>query len=457
MYYIYYIIGRLRRKYFMQLPETEDDLKKSRRWLIVDSSTANVIGQLIGGTFLAALLKTLGVSDALNGIISSVVTSLALSQLLSGVITSRFRKKKPVVCLFGVMHRLMLSASIIIPYMNWTMTVKLTVFVILYITGLLMANIMSPPANAWIAKIIPKETPGIYLGRREMIIVITIMITNFLCGCVLDYFKGAGTIRTGFLILGIFSTVCAFINIYALSQIKEPSEESLTHPEEHGRKYKRIKNEKKTDGIIKSAVLFLKDSKIRRTILIFVIWQAAFQISTAYINIYQISELNFSYTFIMACGIIFNLLRITATPLCSRYMNKHGSMNMLILVCIIMSSSYLINSFAVPENGKILYIISASLVNIGYGGTGISHFTIQMQSCSENERTMLFGITATLTGISGFVASVIGGVILAKFQGGLQQITGIYGQQLLSFISFILLAVLTLYVINLRKSVKYEQ
>lgn len=49
-------LGRLRRIYFMALPESEADYEKSRRRYIVGDSAAQTIAQLAGGTFLVSLM-----------------------------------------------------------------------------------------------------------------------------------------------------------------------------------------------------------------------------------------------------------------------------------------------------------------------------------------------------------------------------------------------------------------
>lgn len=444
MYHLYYILGRIRRKYCMQLPETEHDMDISRRWLMVDSATANIIGQLIGGTFLAALLKSLNINDSINGIVSSIVTLLGISQLLSGIITSKFRKKKPFVCIMGFMHRFMLSIAIMIPYFNINNTIKICAFIFMYIFALLISNIMSPISNSWIASIIPKKTPGLYLGRREMVIVTTIMITNFICGYILDYFEADASIKTGFVILGIFAMLCAVINFYAISQIREPSEENI-YTEMHGRKYKTSQNSiLKHNTALKITDLF-KQRKAIRVLCLLVLWQTAFQLSTSYINIYQISELNLSYTYIMALGIICNILRIVVTPICSKIMNKEGCIRLLMIVFSIMGTGYLIHSFAVPHNAKVFYVFYAILINVAYGGIGIGLFAAQIEACSEKSRTLLFGINATVMGAAGFMASVIGGIILNVFQNWLEQKSGIYGQQFLAFLSFLLFLTMVIY------------
>ena len=57
-----YIMGRMRRVYFMSLPETRHDYKKSRICYTVGDSAAQTIVQLAGGTFLVALLVALGIA-----------------------------------------------------------------------------------------------------------------------------------------------------------------------------------------------------------------------------------------------------------------------------------------------------------------------------------------------------------------------------------------------------------
>lgn len=96
-YYHRFIIGQLRRVYFMALPESKQDLKNSRIYYTTADSAAQTIAQLAGGTFLAALMSHSGISDANIGIITSLISFAALSQLFLINFFKKIKKYKFLV------------------------------------------------------------------------------------------------------------------------------------------------------------------------------------------------------------------------------------------------------------------------------------------------------------------------------------------------------------------------
>lgn len=65
----------------------------------------------------------------------------------------------------------------------------------------------------------------------------------------------------------------------------------------------------------------------------------------------------------------------------------------------------------------------------------------------EENTTILLGVTTSIGGICGFVASLVGGKILGEIQNNGNSLLGIevYGQQILSFISFVGIICIVLY------------
>lgn len=124
MFMTSYMIGRMRRIYFMAIPETKEDFKKSRVCYTVSDTAAQTIGQLAGGTFLATLMSFIGVSDANIGIITSLASLAALSQLFAMSYTRKLKKCKLFVC-FTALQRILLSFLYFIPFLPLGSSVKI--------------------------------------------------------------------------------------------------------------------------------------------------------------------------------------------------------------------------------------------------------------------------------------------------------------------------------------------
>jgi len=135
-----YVIGKMRKVYFMAIPESKKDFKKSRICYTVSDSAAQTIAQLAGGTFLATLLSYIGVTDANIGVITSLASFAALSQLFAMGFTKRLAKYKLFVC-FTALQRILLAFLYFIPFLPLRTNEKIGLFVFSYLTAHIFVQI----------------------------------------------------------------------------------------------------------------------------------------------------------------------------------------------------------------------------------------------------------------------------------------------------------------------------
>ena len=117
-YYYLFLLGKLRRHFFMQHPESERDWALTRLCFIINGATATAIGSLAGGAFIATLLIQLGVSDAMNGIIAAIPTVAGLSQIFMLQITKHIRKAKFITIVSCFISRIIYALLVIIPFLT---------------------------------------------------------------------------------------------------------------------------------------------------------------------------------------------------------------------------------------------------------------------------------------------------------------------------------------------------
>ena len=103
-----WLLGRLRRIYFMALPENEGDYEKSRKNFIAGDSANQTIAQLAGGTFLVSLMLSVHIPDASIGVITSMGSLAALFQLFTMQPINKLKKRKLFVCI-TVLQKLFFS------------------------------------------------------------------------------------------------------------------------------------------------------------------------------------------------------------------------------------------------------------------------------------------------------------------------------------------------------------
>lgn len=161
-----YIMGKMRRIYFMSLPETRRDYKKSRICFTVGDSAAQTIVQLAGGTFLVTLMGALGISDGNMGIIASVGSLAAIAQIISMKLSTQLKKNKLFVCL-TVLQKFWLAFIFFIPLMNLAAGVKKWIMVAAYCFAQVCIQVGTPATVDWIASLIPPKLRGRYFAKKR--------------------------------------------------------------------------------------------------------------------------------------------------------------------------------------------------------------------------------------------------------------------------------------------------
>ena len=105
------------------------------------------------------------------------------------------------------------------------------------------------------------------------------------------------------------------------------------------------------------------------------------------------------------------------------------------------------NVFTTPDTWWLVIVFTV-LYNVSLAGTNQNSFNIAYSYVNEKYIVQAMSIKNCIGGLCGFGASILGGKILDLVQGNNNMIFGvhIYGQQLLSLISFAIIMVIIDYI-----------
>lgn len=453
MYIHRYLAGQIRRIYFMALPENKKDFKKSRiNYTIADSATQTIV-QLAGGTFLATLMSYCNISDANIGIITSLISFAALSQLFLMNYFKRLKKYKFLVCVTAF-QRSLFAIIYLIPLLSLKSSQKAIFIVLLYFIGQVFVQIGIPASQDWIASLVPGRLRGKYFSIKDSVAVFIVSSTMLLAGIVLDYFKPRN-ILTGFVIIGAFIFILTLINVIALSKMKEPKTSYVNEAgkEMHGRIAKKAKEvekiEKETQqGILSELKEAFIDRKFRKAFTIQCLFTFAFYICIPFTASYQINDLALPYTFIMVVAFIANMYRIYITPKLGRLADKFSMAKLLRFTLFALGLNFLTMTFTVPGNAYPLHIIASIFASTAWAFVGIGLFGVQLDFFKNEKRMVWLTITSSLSGILGFLVSIVGGLLLNYLQKTGLQLFGmkIYAQQVLNLIGFLIILFAVYYI-----------
>jgi len=449
LYIYYYIVGRMRRLYFMAIPESKQEFKASRKLFTVDGATGQSILQLSGGIFIAALISTLGIKDALNGVISSFSVLACIFQPIATILTKKLRKFKFFVCLTAILHRLLFTLIFFIPFFNINNNAKILTFIICFLLAHVLLQVGVPAAHDWIASLVPQRLRGKYFAIRDLTSVFSFAVITLIAGFILDIYKNNNNILGGFFVIGCIVFVLTIINIVSLSNVKEPKLAHLNQKgkELHGRLSRKM-NGSDGDSFIEDVKSAFKSRAFKKIILLNIIWQAILFGTAPYNAIYQIKELGLQYTFIMTTSLFANFARTWVTSIWGKLGDRYGMARVLKYAFIIMGLFHLTSVLMVPENAFFMYIAAAMFASVAWGFIGIGMLGVQLDYLPSEKRISYLSINSAIGGICGFLASVLAGELLKKIQAIKPVLFGreIYAQQFINAIAVAGIILLVLYI-----------
>jgi Major Facilitator Superfamily. len=423
---------RLKSIYFNEKPLTEKDYRSSRTFSIFEGCTARTIYNLTYGAFLAGFASYLGADDSFNGVLGAVPVLAAIIQIISPVFFERMEKRKLMISILCLVHRLLLGSMVFIPFLARGKTSRLTLLILVYLLAYLAISFASPAASSWMIDLTPDNIRGSYFGKRESYVLFATTFFTLVMSRVLDSYEKMGHIYSGFIIMFSIVGILALVNFSFLLFMKEPP----------------VKCNKSNLDIKKVIIIPLMDKKFRSIIFLFILWNIGSQLGAPFIAVYMVTGLKLNYTFIMVATTIGTLTNVVTVRIWGRIADKKTWIFVTKISILILSLTHCAWFFINSQTATILVPLLFIASGIGWAGIGISTFNIQFKYSPEIGKTVYVGFNAALSGLIGFLSTLAGSFVLTAMNGFHLNISGITigNMQIIFALSGILLAVCVVYI-----------
>lgn len=445
-----WLLGRLRRIYFMALPEDENDYEKSRRFYIAADSAAQVIAQLAGGTFLVSLMLSVGFSDAQAGVLTSIACLAAFFQLFTMHKVNHLKKRKLFVCLM-TLQKLYLALIFFVPLLPVADGIRQLMVVLGYFVAQICAQIGTPATQDWITTLIPLRMRGSYFSRKDAIAVFFTVTVMLFSGILMDATAGPRQ-NIGFSINGATILFLSLLNFWALSCMKEPRPSRMNEQgkEMHGklcRKYPQEELPGKRGALFSEMKEALRIPDFRMALCVTLLWQTAFYSAAPFNASYQLGELGLPFTFLMVISFLGNLIRILITPLMGRLGDRYGMAFLYKYSLVGILLYFVFHGLAVPSNAVPMIILSTLASSLGWSFAGIGLFGVQLELLDEKKRDIQLSILSAISGVYAFLVSLLAGELLDFLQKERPMLAGrsFYAQQFTNALGALFLLILILY------------
>jgi MFS family permease len=404
---------------------TEKQIKRSQWMYILEAGFEYLIALLVSGAYLAKITESLGMSDQLTGILSSIISLGHVFQL--GSILVRPKRNKGFVIGLSIANQILFTILYIIPLGQGGGAWRSVVFVVAIILAYLLYNIAHPKKIFWLMSLVDDDKRGRFTAVKEIISLIMGMTFTYAMGAVIDHYEAKGDLRTAFIVCAI--TIVALMVIHTLTMLF-----SVEKP-------MPVAEKKSTPFAI------LKDKTLLKLAVLFALWYVTNYTSTPFLGSYQNKELGFDMTYISILNIVYSVVRIGFSFFWGAYADRRSFKSMLRLCLSAAAVSFAFTVFAVPSNGMVLFMLYRIFEAIAWAGISSAFINLVYDYVAPERRTDAIAVTQVISGVVGFLTTLVMGFLIEHIQQGGNTLFGIpiYSQQVTGLISTVMCVIVILY------------
>lgn len=383
----------------------EPIIKKGLRISILQGLFTNIHVTLTGGMFLTGFALYLGASAFHIGLLAAIPALLTSLGFVSAFLVNRLSRRKPLTVITSGIGR----ALFFIPALLLLFNIKLQLSHLLIIVGVFNALLIIADNSwlSWMSDLVPKEMRGRFFGIRNTVMGLIGMFISFSGAKLLDYFKATNQHNFGFGIIFLIASICALIGTILLSQQPE------------------IITTRAPTNLFAIISAPFKDNNFRKFLRFVGFWYITSSIASPFYLVFMLQNLKMKYSTVAIYSIIAGIMTLVFQPLWGRAIDRFKSKPILFINFF--SIAFLPLLWIFPNANFLLPVwIDAFLTGIFWSGVNLSVFNIVF-SLSDNEelKESYFAIFTAVTGISGFVSSLLGGYLANLLKGFNLEILGL--------------------------------
>ncbi len=408
------------------------DYKRSRNSYRLESTFEYFVTILVGDAFLAKLLKNLGMSDMMIGIISSFISLAFLFQLFSIFVVQKITNTKRFVVIFHTASQILFMSLYLIPFLPFAKEFRHVLVIVCVLLAYFGNYFVTSILFKWGNSYVPPYKRASFSAVKESISLVSGIVISLILGAVMDSFEASNNLEGGFVFAAIaifIFCVCDFICLLLIKNDIKPKTE-------------------KRDIVPMREVLqsTMGNRNFRSVIILMVLWDAARYTTVGFLGTYRLGELAYTVTAVQIINIVGNAGRVFVSRPFGRFSDKYTFARGIELGLILAAIAFGFAIFTAPGS-RILIIVYTLFFNMSYAGINQNLINITYSYVDEKYFVQASAIKNSIGGVCGFLASLAGGKILSAVQANGNQVFGftVYGQQILALISFVLLIISILY------------
>lgn len=398
--------------------------RRSRAAYIAQCTLEYFISLSCTDVYLAKLLKHIGCSDAFTGVLSSLASVAFLLQLLTVPLAARLKHVKRNVTALDTASQLLFASVYAAPFLPFGFGGKAAAAAALLLLGYFAFYVNQSIAYKWGNSFVPPDRLARFSAGKEMVSLLAGVAYTLALGFAVDAFEAKGKLSSAFVFLGIVMAAVAMANLVCFLRMEEVP----------------VKNAATDQRLGEILLRTLGNPRFRR--ITFLCALSAFAQSTVngFVGTYKTQELGFSVGQIQLINVAACLGRFAFSRPFGGYSDRTGYANGYFLGSLLAAGAFLCGCFTAPRVRWMIVPVTV-LYQISLAGTN-QNASLMIYDRVENDYIMhALAIKNAVCGVSSFGASLFGGKILSAVQSARRASPGggVYGQQILYGIGFVLL------------------
>lgn len=397
--------------------------KRSRGAYTAQCAFEYFVALLVTDVFLAKLLTSIGISDELTGIISSFISLAFIIQLASIFLVKTKISTKKLVIIGDTVSVFFFMLLYLIPFIPIGKTEKTIIIIISIIIAYASNYLILTMCYHWGNSFVEPRKRASFSATKEIISLVSGMTFTVIVGYIIDKFESVGNLNGGFLFIAVSIFILNICEFICLCMIKK--EDSLHMPDNTSLK-----------AVMKNTV---GNKSFKNIIILTIMWNVACYFTFGFMGTFKTNDLALSIFSVQIINIVAHIIRAFISKPFGKYSDQHSFAKGFKLALYIAAAAFFINIFT-SNSTWFLVIIYTILYDCCQAGTSQNSYNMTYSYVDLEYITQAMAIKNSLGGLCGFGASIIAGKLLGIIQTNGNNLFGIhiYGQQVLSAISFII-------------------
>jgi MFS family permease len=360
---------------------------------IVEGALSNIHVSVTTGAFLTGFALLLGASDFELGVIGALPFVGQSFQFVGAYLEERLGKRRRLVTLTAGVSRSLWALFAVLPFLGGLGAARLPIFLLVLAISQALVGIAGNAWTSWMSDLVPPRQRGRYFGVRNTIASVTAMVSTWLAGRALDYYRGANNQAIGYALIFGLAVVSAIAGMIVLSRQPEPPLPRRTR--------------------LRPVELFsapMRHPRFRSLILTATGWSIATGIGAPFFNAYGIQSLKLSFATLALFGVATSAITLITQPYIGRLQDRYGDRRVLIgsVVGVIL----LPWGWVLSTPTFLLPLWMTSILS-GFFWPGITQglLNLVMDRAPAEGRGAYVAAFGAVTGVGTFVASLLGGLI----------------------------------------------